>query len=447
MIKKHIFRFLLALTGKYSMDQFTEIERINNPEGLENLEKKYLEKLLLHAYHNIPFYSELLEKFGVVRKNEADLNRFDTFPLLTKDIIRNHRRGLTSKDIDKRKWYYNSSGGSTGEPVRLIQDHSFDKWMNATLRLYYENMVGIDELGAKKVLLWGSERDILEGTVGLKEKVSNWLTNTVFLNSFKMTERDMERYVKIVNSYKPDLIRGYAGSLYEFCKFVEGRKLSIHSPRIVVSSAENLRDEMRIKIEQVFATRVYNFYGSREVGAIAGECRYGSLHIFMFNNYTEVTDKVGMPVGENTEGRIIVTNLHNYSMPLIRYNIGDMAVSGSEKCKCGNPLPTLKKITGRITDHFVREDGTIIYGEYFTHLFYLKDWVKAFQIVQEDYKKVRVFVVLFRNHVDKFEKREIENGIKSVMGQDCVVVWEIVEQMPETQSGKRLYTTSLVHPD
>ena len=72
-------------------------------------------------------------------------------------------------------------------------------------------------------------------------------------------------------------------------------------------------------------------------------------------------------------------------------------------------------MTGRIKDHFLRRDGEIIHGEYFTHSFYLKDWVKAFQIVHEDYKKVRVFVSL-RSHVDKLEKRGIENRMELIMG-------------------------------
>jgi phenylacetate-CoA ligase len=77
-------------------------------------------------------------------------------------------------------------------------------------------------------------------------------------------------------------------------------------------------------------------------------------------------------------------------------------------------------------------------------LFYLKDWVEAFQIVQEDYKKVRVFIVP-RDVINESEKREIENKIKLVMEQDCVVNWEFVEKIPKTQSGKYLYTKSLLY--
>ena len=201
-----------------------------------------------------------------------------------------------------------------------------------------------------------------------------------------MTEEDMESYIATVNSFKPDLIRGYAGSLHELCRYTKKRDLTIHKPKILVSAAETLSDEVRQIIEAVFGTKLYNFYGSREATTIAGECQLGLMHMFMFNNYVEILNNYNQPVKEGEEGKVIVTNLHNYSMPLIRYEIGDMATLGPEECRWGKPLSTLKRVTGRITDHLVKEDGTFISGLALTPTFNLKDWLKAFQIIQEDYK-------------------------------------------------------------
>jgi len=442
MIKKNIWILLLKLKGSYFEQQYNQIRKINSEEELLNAQVVHLRRLLLNAHQNVPFYAERLKNF--IEDDDADLDEFHRIPLLTKGDIRKYKKELTSIDIDTRKWYYNSSGGSTGEPVRFIQDELFDKWNNATLRYYYENIVGIDELAMKKVLLWGSEREIFKGTVELKAKFRNWLKGTILLNSFRMNESDMKRFVNIINSYKPDLIRGYAGSLYRFCEFIERKGVSIHQPKLLIGSAEKLRKEMREKIESVFGTKVYNFYGSREVGAIAGECNAGLLHIFKFNNNVEVLDEHSCSVKEGETGKLIVTALHNYSMPLIRYEIGDMAISGPKRCKCGNPLPTLKEITGRIFDHFIREDGTIIYGGYFTVLFFLKDWIKDYRVIQEDYRKIRILATL-RGDINYAEKREIESKIKLVMGKDCKVLWEFIEEMPRTRSGKYLYTKSLIH--
>jgi len=143
------------------------------------------------------------------------------------------------------------------------------------------------------------------------------------------------------------------------------------------------------------------------------------------------------------EGKIIITNLHNYSMPLIRYEIGDTAIGDPKQCQCKNILPTLKKITGRITDHFVLKDETLIYGEYFTHLFYLKEWVKTFQVIQEDYEKIKILMVLEKK-INTNDKKDIENKIRLVMGQNCQINWEFVKDIPKTPQGKHLYTKSLI---
>ncbi|GGA38121.1 hypothetical protein [Okeania sp. KiyG1] len=82
----------------------------------------------------------------------------------------------------------------------------------------------------------------------------------------------MHRYVEVINQKKPKLIKSYAGSLYQLAKFVKENNLSIHSPKRIHTSAETLRQFMRELIEDVFNCKIYDFYGSREVGAIAGEC-------------------------------------------------------------------------------------------------------------------------------------------------------------------------------
>lgn len=443
MIKNHILNLILRINGKNFEKEYFEIKSINSKEALLEFHQKHLKKLLLHAYNNVPYYHHVFKEIGLINNNNVDLSKFNKIPILTKEIIRKHYHELISKDYTKRNWYYNSSGGSTGEPLRFIQDNFYLRWDSAVKYYYNEDILGIDEVRGKKIFLWGSERDIFRGSMGLKSKIDRWLRNTVFLNSFRMTEDDMKKYIKIINSYKPEFIEGYAGSLYELCRYAEREKLKIYTPRVVVSTAETLSNEMREKIEDVFRTKVYDLYGSREVVNLAGECKEGLMHIFLFGNCVEILNTDNKAVKEGEEGKVIVTDLHNYSMPFIRYEIGDMAVFGTEKCKCGNILPTLKNITGRITDHFVKEDGAIISGSALTITFNLKDWVKKFQIIQKDYKKVEILIVR-KGKVNEFEKREIEDKIKFLLGQDCEVIWSFVDIIPKTPQGKYLYIKSLL---
>lgn len=438
LLPENLKNKLRKIRSRYNFEN--KIFYVNTKDELNKICEKYLINLLLHAYHNVPYYSQIFDEIGLIRKNKVDLSRFSEIPILTKNTIRKHHSELISKDCNARRWFYNSSGGSTGEPIRLIQDDIYKKWESITQRFYYGNMLGIHRKKVKKIILWGSEKDIFESGGSSLIKFEN---GQIFLNSFVMNQENLSCYVRIINSYKPEFFRGYAGSLYELCKYVKDNKLTLHSPNILISSAEMLREFMRETIEEVFRTKVYDFYGSREVNTIAAECKNGSIHAFMFNNYTEILDNFNKKVKNGEEGKIVITNLHNYSMPLIRYEIGDTAVLECEPCDCGSFLPTIKKITGRITEHFIKKDGTIVHGEYFTHLFYLKDWVKAFKVIQEEYENIKILIVL-NGFVKEFEKENIENKIRIVMGHGCKIFWEFVDEIPKTPSGKYLYTKSLI---
>ena len=308
---------------------------------------------------------------------------------------------------------------------------------------YYKRMLGIEEPIVKRVILWGSERDFFEGGAGIRARLKNRITHAMFLNSFRMSESDLELYIRKINAYRPQLIRGYAQSLFELCDYAVRKKRRLHTPRVVVSAAELLTDAMRQVIESTFNTDVFDFYGSREVSALAGECTKGRMHQFAFFNHLEVFDEHDQPVGANEEGRIIVTNLANYAMPLIRYDMGDTVTCTDDGCSCGSPLPTLRNVTGRVGDHFVTRDGTIIDASYFESLFVARELIRKFQVIQEDFDRVRIVVVLNRS-LSEADRADIETKVRFVMG-GCDVIWEVVDDIPTTVSGKHTYVKSLVH--
>jgi phenylacetate-CoA ligase len=447
LIKKFVWNLKEKIGSNDYSREYNAINSIKNKDDLLKFQNECLKNLILHAYNNVPYYNAVFKRINIIKGNgEVNLSKFNDIPILTKEIVRKHHKALISKDITKRKWFYNSSGGSTGEPLRFIQDNIYTKWKNATKKYYYENILNIDEIASKKVIIWGSERDLFEKSVRLKDRRNQWLLNSKLLNGFKMSEGDLKYYIKIINTYEPDLIRGYSSSLYELCKYAESNKIKMYKPKVIISAAETLWEEMRTKIENEFNTKLYDFYGSREVSSIAGECSEGLKHIFMFWNSIETLDDNNVPVKEGEEGRVIVTNLHNYSMPLIRYEIGDLGILGPVECGCQNILPTFKKITGRITEHFLLKDGTVVPAEFFIHLIgviYNKGFIKKFQVVQEEYQKIKILIVPERE-IYKSEKRDIENKIKVIMGKECLIVWEFVDDIPKTKSGKYLYTKSLV---
>ena len=451
---KFIKKFLANLRFYLLSDVLGNLHKLErwqwlDKDGSTAMQQQRIKNLLLHAYYHVPYYQEVLKRSGVIDSAGAvDLNSFGQIPLLEKDTIRKRFEDLKSDDLIQRKWYKNSSGGSTGEPVTLIQDKEFNEWVKA-IKMLNDIWSGYS-ISEKKIKFWGSERDIFVGRETSKTMIIRWLMNLTWLNAFRMTPEDMLGFVHKINALKPIQILAYVESIYELSRFIEREGLRIHSPRAIMTSAGPLFPHIRETVERVFQAPVFNRYGSREVGDIACECeQHSGLHVCIPTHYLEVLRADGSPANTGEIGEIVITCLHNYAMPLIRYRIGDMGILANRPCACGRNWPLLKEVSGRVTDVFLKNDGSQVHGEYFTHLFYFHDWIKKFQVIQEDLQGIRVKIVP-REWGDNFhhsyarEIKTINEKILLVMGQESRVNFEFVEDIPPTPSGKYRYTISKI---
>ncbi len=424
---------------------------LNNEQLNVAMEKK-LKVILSHSYNHIPYYRKILfEKKLIKESGEVDLDRFFEIPLLSREALHAQLENLTSEDVQARKWFYNTSGGSTGIPVKFIQDKNYVNWREA-VKLLYDSWSGCN-LGDRKVILWGSERDLFVGKETFRIRAIQWMRNSTVLNAFLMTPEKMRNYASIINNRQPTQIRAYAESMYEIACFLQGENIKIHSPRSIMTSAGTLYPYMRETIENVFRAPVFNRYGSREMGDIACECEYhNGLHISPMTHFVEILDKNSKPTEPGELGEIIVTCLTNFSMPLIRYRIGDMGSWNSEVCPCGRRWPLLKEVSGRVTDTFIRRDGSIISPEYLIHLIGVvlnKGWIKKYQIIQEDYEHILVRIVLLNQMTDPYtsysnELKEMTKKIQLVMGKECDVGYKFPNTISPTSSGKYRFTISKI---
>jgi phenylacetate-CoA ligase len=400
-------------------------------------------RLFDHCAAHVPYYAAQMATVGLDYHADpfAYLQRL---PLLNKTLIRQHFEELQSDDLAQRRWQYNTSGGSTGTPVRFIQDADFIDRQMAMQMLSYR-WAG-RAFGDSAVFIWGSERDVLQGSIGWKRKTLNALTNEQLLNAFRMTPATMRAFLARVNSQKPHLIVAYAQAIFELALFAEKEGIAIAPQKAILTSACTLYPFMRAQIERIFGCKVFDRYGSREVGDIACECSaHHGLHVFPWGNYVEVLDDAGNPAPAGVEGNIVVTNLTNYAMPLIRYAIGDRGtLSPHTSCACGRRGQMIERVAGRNVDSFKTKEGVVIDGEYFTHLLYFRDWVDRFQVVQTDHSAIVFKIVPSGGDATERELAGIVRDTKALMGADCRVDFQFMAEIPPTVSGKYRYTISEV---
>ena len=423
-------------------------EQWDDQETFSKRQAERLSRILAHATTRVPFYIDRGKPISPEILARDPLRSLASLPILEKTDLRENLADLTCEM--GRGTFRDSSGGSTGEPVTVVKDKVFLGASLAAGQLFYE-WAGVSR-GERLVKLWGAARDLNAGT-----KMGRWLGELVYnrrtLNAFEMSAETMRDYVERLSEFRPACLEGYADALYELAKFTAGNDLSIPSPRAIISSASTLHPHMRSLIEDTFGASVFDRYGGREAGGMAGECggREG-LHVFGDTVVLEVVDDSGHEVGEGEEGDVLVTTLWNYTMPLIRYRVGDRAIRGPNGCSCGRPYPLLKRIVGRGGASFPRPGGGAVVPEFFIHVIGVEcndGSIARFQVVQESMDRIVVRVVLKSGAsvISSHLQERITARIHDAMGEDCDVRFSIEENIAPTPTGKYIYTVSLVEKE
>lgn len=410
--------------------QLSRIEALLNASRADLLayQQAQLEKLLRHAYQTTPYYRELF------KVESPDISQI---PTLEKRNIREQLAHLCSEAVPQRHRIKNATGGSTGELLTFYQDRNY--WNQRNLSVYYFDQWAGWDFGERHLIIWGALSDV-GASRKWRHRLNSFWRNHSWLNGFHLTDLRMRTTFQKMDKSPPHTILAYPSSLYQFARFIFENGLK---PRWglkgIISSAEMLHPHYRDLAETVFSTKVYNRYGSREVGLIAMECEEGRLHINCRDLYLEIDS----PDPYTQPGDILITQLNNYAMPFIRYRIGDIGRLSDESCACGSPLPILAELLGRSTATFRTRTSALIHAGYFTQQFYNVVGLKQFQLIQETLRHC-VLKVVVNTQWTEAARRYMVQKIQEALGADVIVTIEFVKEIPLPTSGKREFTISKV---
>ena len=239
---------------------------------------------------------------------------------------------------------------------------------------------------------------------------------------------------------KPGMLYGHAHSIFILCEALRQRGLNLRPQGIVATSMMLIESERRV-IEAVFGMPVTNRYGCEEVSLISCECEeHHGMHLNADHNIVEFLREDGTPCDVGEDGRMVVTELINFGMPMIRYEVGDRGVPSDRTCACGRGLPLMADITGRTADFLVAEDGYQVAGISIIENSLTKiPGLQQMQIVQESELLLQVNLVPADEYDDTTVK-DLTASLRKMLGEGMTVRITLVDRIPHEESGKYRFT-------
>ncbi len=412
------------LKGSPIKKHLNDIVLINdnfNNKASKNRRDNYITSIINHTKETVSYYQDY-----------SSLNTLTDFPIVNKNIIRDNFNLFCSNKYLNKKKHIASTSGSTGAPFKVYQDKN-KVYRNNADTLYMAQKAGY-KVGDRLFYI-----KIWPKTDGLFS-VTKWLKNIKPHSVYKLSDSDINALLKQIISFRgrSGLI-GYSSSFRILCKYLD-KNCSNPIPtnvKSIIAIAERLDSDTKQKLEYYFNCPAVSRYSNNENGMLAQQFKKDDkFYINLASYYIEVlnmTNDNPAPLGE--PGRVVITDLFNYAMPIIRYDIGDVAVLNKDE----NGMPYIERIEGRILDTIYNTQGQVVSSHLAYHLCKYGDF-KQFQLIQSGKKEY-----IIRLNTENAIKREeaLLKEFKGYLGKDAQIKIEYVTEIPILSSGKRREVTNL----
>ncbi len=402
---------------------FTELwlDQWRSPRALERLRERKLRRLIRHAYQSVPFYRSVFDDRKIKPEDIRTVADLSALPLVSKRDL----QGLPAKDRIAAGCRPEScrsflTSGTAGTPLPVLYSRRDWTMVNlAQARAFFAmglrpwwrmaSFVGktprpaADRKWYERLGLWRG-RD-----------VSSWEPPPSWLASLR--------------GWRPQALVGYVMTLRILAEAAREAGPAEWRPDLIISGSGVLDEFTRRLLESTFSCRVADYYASFEAGAIAWECRAcGGYHV---SSDTVIVETLadGLPVPPGRTGEVVITNLHSYAMPFIRYRQEDEAALSARRPVCGRRLPLLERIQGRADDCVVLADGRKIPSQPFYYSIEPVPGVKRWKVVQESPAALRVFIEPGPGF-DEEGRRRIERGLRKVVGEAMAIEFAIGPSIP-----------------
>jgi len=387
-------------------------------DELKRLQEKKLKAIINHAYRFVPFYRRKWKDLDLTPDDIKTVEDLKKLPVISREEIIKNYNSLIAVNyrnlLRLGRVVIGSTSGSTGAPFKILFDAVSWNYLEA---IYLRSLLAAKYDPKKPLFYYWYEK--------FKKTLYNRLG---YMRKIFVSSKTSEEYqLQLMQKTKPDYIYYFSSILYSIAKKIlkEGTELR---PKSVITHAEVLSKKMRKIIENAFDAPVFDQYGTTEFNRIAWVCSHNiGYHVDADSVILEAMDKDGEII-ENGLGSAVLTGLVNQTLPLIRYEIGDIINTTDERCTCGRGLPLIKSIEGRFEDAIVINDKMYT-PRRFIDLLADSDGIYKFRIYHKN-GRLNCLIVPF----DSISLKNVSESLQKITGKVSI---KIVGEISKSKRGKR----------
>ena len=361
---------LLTYRGIKLYSGFLAESQYWSPAQIKERQSLWLTRLLQHCKTHIPWYSGQFRMYGVNTNSTDPFAELNKLPVLTKDQVRQNHSLFCLANAKSDSLSFATSG-TTGEPLRVHT--SQNQW------IYEQGVIWRHWKWAgyqfrDKIAIFRSYAPTADQPLIKVDSLKNWS----YFSVFRMDDQAMQQYFAYMQKWQPKYLRGYPSALKLVAQYAIRHRIKLPGLKGAFTASEKVTPDVRESLREAFGIEVFDHYGQAEITCMFHECeKHEGMHVDWEYGLVELLDS-GVP----GKFRIVATNLHNLSMPLLRYDTGDLSYGGWEACTCGRSAPVIRGIDGRSDHYLLFSDGsrasTVNLYTYFSKISDLK----RFQVIQ-----------------------------------------------------------------
>lgn len=391
---------------------------------VEEYQQKCVEKLLHHCMKVVPFYKNMTT------------TKLQEWPVLNKAKIKEQQEMFFSTLHNKDNCFVMSTSGSTGTPFTCYQDLIKKRHVNAEV-LYYNGKTGY-EIG-KKIIYFRS----IVGEVE-KSKLQQFMQNIVLLDCNDLSDEAITRNIEVIRKETQGggaMMMGYCSTLDAFRKYFDKYgydKAEGCNVTGIVGGSEMFQDVTRNGMEKAFGCKCFSRYSNEENGFLGQDNETRNVFIPNRANYIVEILKINSdePAIDGEVGRVVITDLYNFAMPMVRYDTGDVGAWVMTSYN-GQTRKALGNFGGRVVDMIFDSKGDLISPHAITNAMWEHQGIRQYQFIQKGKTEYLIKVNPIEGVKPNLEA--IIYTLKKYVGEDATLNAEVVNEIPVLASGKRRY--------